>query len=176
MDHVWIRDIELESLDDYKRGYLRKIIPSQHLLESMKFSFERLMTGFDEVDELKSGYSYLPGKWNIKTMLLHICDTERVFQYRSLCLARDHSMTLTPFDENVFAEHSNAVGRTFDSIIHEFRVIHEAGLALYSSISNKGMLSMGNFNGQAVNAALFGFLICGHRLHHLEVLQTRYLI
>lgn len=173
--HVWVRDLEQESLDEYKIRYINKIIPSQNLAEALHSSFEMLMAVIGNVDESTSTYSYMEGKWDVKTLLLHICDTERVFQYRSLCLARDNTMMLTPFDENVFAKNCFAQHRTFDNIKEEFGLIHESGLALYNSISRDSLLSPGNFNGQRVSTALFGFLISGHRLHHLEVLKTKYL-
>ena len=39
---------------------------------------------FINLDPAKAGYAYAEGKWTIKQVLGHMCDTERVFAYRAL--------------------------------------------------------------------------------------------
>ncbi len=44
-----------------------------------------LLSGRDESD---GNFRYAPDKWNAKEVLGHVCDTERIFAYRALRIAR----------------------------------------------------------------------------------------
>lgn len=119
-------------------------------------------------------FSYAPGKWSAKEVLLHIIDAERIFTYRALSIARGEQTTLPGFDENLYVPNSNAVDRSLESIRLEFQAVRAATLHLYINLSAAMWLHRGNANGNIVSVRAISYITAGHALHHHKILQERY--
>ena len=52
--------------------------------------------------EAKAGYRYGDGKWSVREVVGHMADTERIFAYRVLRIARGDATPLPGFDENAY--------------------------------------------------------------------------
>ena len=107
-------------------------------------------------------------------MLQHVIDTERIFQYRSLSIARGEMNELPGFDHNSYAKNSKANQRKLADIITEFSRLRDTSIDLYCSMDETNMKYKGMANGFVVQPVLFGYLIIGHLRHHLNVLEARY--
>src|SRR5512144_2896705 len=57
-------------------------------------------------DHVAGTLTYAPGKWNLKQVVGHLSDDERIFAYRLLCVARGDDRPLAGFDERTYAEHA----------------------------------------------------------------------
>ena len=75
------------NLPDYLKHYL-SLATENSVLESLITSLKEFTSVIDLVEEDRANFAYAKGKWTIKELLQHCIDTERIFQYRSLCLAR----------------------------------------------------------------------------------------
>jgi hypothetical protein len=131
---------------------------------------------YDHMDDLykKRDFAYAVGKWTVKQMLQHINDTERVFAYRALTLGRHDNTALPGFDENIFADRAPASYRSIDDLLHELDLLRKCNLILFSTFSDDDLCFVGNTNGKENTALAIGFTMCGHILHHLNVLRERY--
>ncbi len=69
----------------YIQRYLDQI-PSGNWLEQLKISGEKTTGIYANLTEEQSGFAYAEGKWTLKGLLLHLSDTERVFNTGSLPL------------------------------------------------------------------------------------------
>ncbi len=123
----------------------------------------------------KEGFAYAEGKWTLKQVVLHIIDCERVFQYRSLSIARSDQTHLPGFDENIWADNDNSASRNLADIAQEFKNVRQASLDMYRSFSPEVLLRTGMANGHPVSVRATGFIMAGHELHHLQVIRERYL-
>ena len=70
----------------YVQRYLDQI-PSEDWLGELKKSGEKTVEIYSSFTEEQSLFAYAEGKWTLKELLLHLSDTERVFQYRILAFA-----------------------------------------------------------------------------------------
>lgn len=174
MNDITLREILNLSMNPSKYFYLENFMPEQTAIAELKNSYRVIRECLSRVSEERSLVSYMKGKWDLKTLLLHICDTERIFQYRALCLARDKMVTIQPFDENVYALNSQAENRDFSLILEEFNSIHQSGLILFKSFNHSQWTSTGTFMNQPVNPGILAFNIAGHRVHHVRVIKERY--
>src|SRR5581483_4059011 len=52
-----------------------------------------------------------PGEWTMKEILSHVTDTERIFAYRALRIARNDSIPLPSFDQDPYVHYSGANAR-----------------------------------------------------------------
>ncbi len=147
---------------------------SMHLLEALEYSHQQLMDHLLDISEERSTYKYEENKWSIKKLVLHITDTDRVFQYRALSIARGSKENLPPFDENEFADNSFADELSFHAILNEYKNVANGFHLLYENMDPSTYYRIGVANHTKISAATIGFLAAGHRLHHLKILKERY--
>ena len=130
---------------------------------------------FNKISEEKSGYAYAEGKWTLKEMLQHMIDTERIFTYRALAVARGEKINLPGFDENEYADNADAARRSWASLTEEMRVVRKSTKLLYASFSDAMLELEGKANNNLCKVKTIGFIIPGHVTHHLRVAYERYL-
>lgn len=130
---------------------------------------------FKNIPPEKAGYRYAAGKWNIKEMLQHIIDAERIFAYRAVTIARHDKTHLPGFDENSYAAASNADKRTWESLLNEFEFVRKSTDLLLQSFTEDQLQQSGTTNNEPNTAKALSFLVYGHILHHIKVLKERYL-
>lgn len=123
----------------------------------------------------KWDYRYAEEKWTIKELVQHIIDAERIFAYRALTFARKDTNQLPGFDENSYAEVSKASRRSKDQLLNEVEAVQRSSVTLFQSFDNEQLEASGVANGNSVYVLGIGFIIIGHTLHHMNVLQERYL-
>lgn len=144
--------------------------------------FEELLTvHYDTIDLITSidletqHFRYAEGKWNIKEILQHIMDTERIFSYRALCIARGDSTPLPGFDENQYALHSYATARNMNDIAREFSVLRASTIELIKSLNENVWSNTGTADSHIVSLPALFYAILGHEIHHMQVINERYL-
>lgn len=167
-----------------------QISPSEHLPYYKKYIalvkevplVEALLQGqvdtisfFRAIPEEKLGFRYAEGKWSPKQVLLHLIDTERVFAYRALQFARSDNADLKGYDENIFAENSNADQRSLESLLEEYSAVRTASIHLFKSFDPTAMERFGKANGGPMSVRAAGYIICGHEIHHQNIVRERYL-
>ena len=126
------------------------------------------------ISEAQASHRYAPGKWSVREVIAHVADSERVFAYRLLSIARGETTPLPGFDENKWAEVSNAETRPLPDVAAEFAAVRDSTLALVRSLDAAGWERRGTANGVGVAARSLPYIIAGHERHHLGVLRERY--
>jgi hypothetical protein len=129
----------------------------------------------DSITEEHSTFSYAPGKWSLKEMLQHMIDTERIFAYRALCIARQETATLPGFDENLYADNSFANERTWAHLVQEMKIVRESTLLLFGSFTETMLCHTGHFSSASATPHTIGLIIIGHFYHHINIAKERYL-
>lgn len=152
------------------------LVTNESLIEALAES-ELLIDGFwSSISEEKACFRYAEGKWSIKELLQHIMDTERVFNYRALSIARGENQTLMGYDHDEYALSSKADSRNWTDILDEYKAVRHATILLLKSFDNQQLDLVGKANGLPLSARAAGFICVGHELHHLSVVKNRYLI
>jgi hypothetical protein len=64
------------------------------VMQQLRAQGERSRVLFAGIGEAKGGFFYAPGKWTVKRLLLHVTDSERLFCYRAMCIARGEQGSL----------------------------------------------------------------------------------
>lgn len=158
----------------YIQRYL-DLIPSENWLEELKKSGDKTVSLFSFLTEEQSKFAYAEGKWTLKEVLLHLSDTERIFQYRVLSIARGEEKNLPGFDEELYAQNSFANDRSLDSLLEEYQLVRRSSEILLETFNPSVLNNIGTANGNQISAETIGKLIVGHNIHHLNVVEERYL-
>lgn len=117
---------------------------------------------------------YVPGKWTAKDIIQHIIDNERVMSYRAMRFARNDKTSLPGYDEELFGANTTANSRTLDDLLAEFSIVRQSTIALFKSFSDEMLHREGISFNQKISPLALGFVLIGHPIHHLKVLQERY--
>ncbi|MCU7614997.1 DinB family protein [Chryseobacterium sp. GMJ5] len=158
----------------YIQRYL-DLVRSENWLEELKKSGEKTVEIYSNLSEEQSFFTYEKGKWTLKELLLHLSDTERVFQYRMLAFARGETANLPGFDEEMYAKNSFANDRTLESLLDEYRSVRASSQVFLETLNTSVFNNTGTANGNQISVETIGKLIVGHNVHHLNIIEERYL-
>ena len=126
------------------------------------------------ISKEKELYVYAEGKWTFKQLLVHVIDTERIFNYRALRFARNDSTELQGFDHDFYNENVAANSQELQELIDEFKSVRASSISLFKSFSEEVLLRKGSASGNIISVRAIGFLISGHQKHHLKIFKERY--
>jgi hypothetical protein len=158
----------------YFQGYI-DLVPSGNFMDVLVANTAYTVHYFENYPAEKHDYRYAPDKWNIRQMLMHIIDVERVMSYRALVAARGDDKTLLySMDDFLYQTNSNCESRTLSDLIHEFKAVRAATEALFATITHDQSTFRANAINYPITARALGYIIAGHSLHHINVLETRY--
>lgn len=164
----------LEEVVPFYRGYLSTAQGST-LFEALDDATARFNSVAGSISEEQAAYRYAPGKWSVKEVVQHVIDCERIFQYRALCFARKDATALPGFDEDHYAAHSGADARSIADLRAEHDVLRASTVSLFRSFSDEMLLRKGLANERSFTVRALGWTIAGHALHHIHIIQQRYL-
>ncbi|MDR6406524.1 MULTISPECIES: DinB family protein [Chryseobacterium] len=164
----------MSDFQKYVQRYLDNI-PSENWLEELKKSGEKTTEIYSKLTEEQSNFAYAEGKWTLKELLLHLSDTERVFQYRILAFARGDQNELPGFDEELYANQSFANERSLESLLEEYKLVRKSSQVLLETMNPSALKNVGTANGNQISVETIGKLIVGHNYHHLNIIEERYL-
>jgi hypothetical protein len=119
-------------------------------------------------------YRYADGKWSVRELFGHLTDSERVFGYRALCIARGEQVSLPGFDENTYAANANGNDRPLAQHLAELVGVRESHLVMLRSLDPAAVRRIGTANANPTSVRALAFVMVGHVRHHLHVLQTKY--
>lgn len=168
-----IKELKKGNYPEYYQQYT-DLLPELELIELLESQKEAMLSLFNSTEEIDIHFSYAEGKWTIAEVLQHMLDTERIFQYRALCLARKDQASLPGFDQDKYVATSNANERSLSGFMDEYKAVRDSTIFLFKSFSSEMMKSVGLSNGQDLSTAAAGFIIAGHEKHHLKLFRLNY--
>jgi uncharacterized damage-inducible protein DinB len=159
----------------YAAVYVNLVVGDQ-ILPILAAQLEQSTALLKSVDDRRaSEFAYAPGKWTIKQILGHIIDTERIFGYRALCVARNDVTPLPGFEQDDYVAAGFFNERSLNSLIDEYRAVRQSTIALFQNLPQQAWLRQGIANKYSVTVRGLAFLAAGHELHHVKILREKYL-
>jgi hypothetical protein len=160
--------------DAYFQAYIDEVTGFD-LLETLARQRDSTAAVLAGISDTKAGFRYADGKWSIREVIGHLADTERVFGYRALRVARGDPAPMPGFDENAWMPPSGFDQRTIEDLAAEFRAVRESTLALFGGLPAEAWTRIGTANGRPLSARACAWIISGHEAHHMRILRDRYL-
>ena len=108
----------------------------------------------------------------------HLIDTDRIFSYRALCLARNdaaRALSLPGFEQDDYVRAGEFNSRTLTSLLEELQVVRDSTIALFRNLPRDAWLHRGIVSKWNVTVRGLAFHTAGHELHHVKILRARYL-
>lgn len=152
-----------------------QLVPEGNLLEILKNQHAQLILLLQNLTEEQANYQYAPGKWSLKTVVGHIADVERLWQYRVFRISRGDVRGLSGYDRDVFAQNNPAEHVSITEVLRDYSAVRQATLSLLEHLSDEALGRLGEFSDHPLSARAAAFIIAGHEAHHVNILQERYL-
>jgi hypothetical protein len=140
-------------------------------LESQRRQMMLLLCGRDEAD---GNLRYAPGKWMVKEVLGHVCDTERIFAYRLLRIARGDRTPIEGFEQDDYVRHGPFGASPLPEIIDDYLAVRRATLTLLRNLDPQAWMRRGVANHCEISVRAIAYLAAGHELHHRRILEEKY--
>jgi hypothetical protein len=153
-------------------GYVAKVPDSGPL--GMLTAQIAALENIRRLPEDRGNHRYADGKWTVKELVGHIADSERVFTYRLVRIARGDQTPMPGFDENAWAKTAPHGHRTMPAVVDELIAVRRATLALIESLDETSIGNTGVANNNPVSARAICWVLAGHTQHHLDILKERY--
>ena len=141
------------------------------ILEGQRLQMAQI---FGARSEREGNFRYAPDKWTVKEVLGHVNDTERIFAYRALRIARGDQTPLSGFEQDDYVRGGNFAERTLADLADEFGYVRSASVALFRSLKKDAWARRGVANEKEVTVRALAFIVAGHELHHRLILEERY--
>jgi hypothetical protein len=159
----------------YASMYLDLVPDDGLVLQHLQKNLQALKTLILAQPEEKLISRCAEGEWTIKEILSHVTDTERIFCYRALHFARNDTIELPGFDQDLYVASSNANQRHIEDILEEFTAVRTATIALFNSFDPEVWLRGGRSSGNNLTVRAAVYQIAGHELHHVISIKENYL-
>jgi uncharacterized protein YciI len=159
----------------YAKAYVELVAGSDVIeaLATQQEDFGALLQSMDDVRA--SVLTYALGKWTVKQVVNHVIDSERVFAYRALCIARNDLRPLAGFEQDDYAQNGPSAALPVRSLLDEFRAVRAATTWLFRNLPEEAWLRRGTANQYEVTVRGLAYHIAGHERHHAKSLRERYL-
>jgi hypothetical protein len=119
-------------------------------------------------------FRYAPDKWSAKEVLGHVCDSERVFAYRALRIARADATPMEGFEQDDYVRNGPFVYRSLADLIEDYIAVRRATLSLLRNLDEAAWSRRGIANKNEVSVRGLAYIIAGHELHHRRILEEKY--
>ena len=168
-------DLPKNSYPEKYTTYINALDSDTNLVDGLEISLYDFIRFVQSIPLGKHDYRYAPGKWTIKDIIQHLIDSERVFSYRAMRLARKDQTHLAPFDENEYADQAGGNLRTLQNLLTELSTIRQSTLLLFKTFTAEQLHQKWESGNNEVSLAALGFIIIGHQQHHKKIFEERYL-
>lgn len=124
--------------------------------------------------EAAGDFRYAVGKWSVKEMLGHVIDSERVFSYRAMRIARNDKTPMEGFEQDDYVQYGPFGQSSLTALLEEFTSVRKATLPLFRALDEAAWTRRGVANNHDVTVRALAYIIAGHELHHRQIVAEKY--
>lgn len=159
--------------DPYYSRYI-SLVPDNDILDTLRTQIADTQALLGRLGEDKGSFRYAPDKWTTKEVVGHLSDTERVFAYRALRIARNDQTPIEGFEQDDYVRFGPFAGRPLAELVEEYGAVRQSSLCLFRALDEQAWSRRGIANNAAVSVRAIAFIMAGHELHHRRILKEKY--
>ena len=158
---------------DYYHNYI-KLLPEGDPIALLEKAQDYTLAILENIPADLYDYQYAEGKWTIKELLLHLLDCEQILTYRALRFARHDFSSALPFNEDDYVALSDTASMDWDYIMTSTKMLRQYTIHFFKGIPEADF-QLGGSDAFPCSIQATAAIIAAHQLHHIKVLQERYL-
>jgi DinB superfamily len=154
-------------------GKYLTLVPDDDILAALEKELGATLTLLGSVPEEQACVHHPPYTWSIKEVVGHLIDSERVFGYRALRIARADATPLAGFDENAYARAAEFDLHPLTELTAEFEAVRRSHLWLFRHLTEAAWSRRGVANNNDVSVRALAYILVGHERHHTAIIRRR---
>lgn len=159
---------------EYYEKYI-SLVTENDINTALQDQLGELTTLFASISEEKGVFSYAEGKWNIKELVGHLIDGEKVFAYRALRFSRADKTPVESFEQDDYVANSNFNSIKLADLVEELSLLRRANILFVKNLTAEMQILKGTASNAEVSVRALVYIMVGHIRHHLNILNERYL-
>jgi len=167
-------DIKATECPGYFQRYV-DLVDSSKSLEEHYNTEGMLEMYFNKFPSDKLEYRYDEGKWTPKEVYQHLIDSERVFAHRAFRIGRLDPTALTGYPHDDYVVPSMANEKSLDQLMEEYKITRALSKSIFQSFNTEQLMVIGTASDSPMSPRAAAFMILGHELWHVKILEERYL-
>jgi uncharacterized damage-inducible protein DinB len=152
------------------------LVPDEKLFDILKEQQETTINLLRNISSEQAEYQYEEKKWNLKEVLGHMADAERVLSYYLFVVARGDTLSFPPFDKDLYTTNADFNRLDFQDILSDFSIVRQCTSSLIACLSNNAWIRTGTILNHPTTARALAYIIAGHERHHQAIIKERYLL
>ena len=165
------------SKDEYNEFYETYVskVPAGDIFQILEQGLDTTLDLLRGVSGDRERHAYADGKWTIREVVGHMLDTERLFGFRTLWMARGDTQNQPGMDQDAWNAASSADDRPLAEMLDELSLVRRSHLAMFRAFTDEDWSRVGNASGFPFTVRALPYIMAGHEIHHRQVLAERYL-
>ncbi len=160
--------------DPYYEKYMSLVGPAD-ICATLEHQIGETVALVSGITEERGAFRYAPDKWSIKELLGHVIDTERIFAYRALRIARGDRTPIEGFEQDDYVRNARFDAYPMVDLIEELHAVRRSTVLLFRPLHDDEWMRRGVANQKEITVRALAWIIAGHELHHRAILLARYL-
>ena len=115
-----------------------------------------------------------PGEWNVVEIVGHLADTERVFSYRALRIARADPVMWSKVEFGDYAAVANIQERPLGDVVAEYAAVRAAFVAFLRGLDAAAWKRRAPEGWTLRSVRAIAYCMAGHELHHLASIRRQH--
>jgi hypothetical protein len=169
-----MKSIALASAPEYYHNYIN-LVNEEPIIEQLEEGGIAEYLQIIEQLEALGDKVYAQGKWTIKQIVQHLIDTERLFVARCLRFLRQDKTPIPGYDHDAYAIVARVDHVSLSDLIEEYQILRMSTYLFFKNLSQEEWTRSGTANNKEISIVAMAYVIIGHPLHHLNVIEERYL-
>jgi uncharacterized damage-inducible protein DinB len=161
------------SENEYGQWYADYVsrVPEEDIVAALEASTKYTTDVLESFSDEQASRLHGTTKWTLKETLGHLCDAERVFTYRAMCIARGDKTPLPSFEQDQFVAAGNFGARDWDNLIEEWSALRRATIALARSFTPEMLQQIGTASDNPASPRALLYITVGHERRHVELIK-----
>jgi hypothetical protein len=166
--------IQLEYIPPFYQRYLSRVVDGE-VLTLLKDDLDETIEFLMKIPEAKQDFSYRPGKWTIRQIIVHLMDVERIFIYRAHRFSRNDPTELSGFDQDAYIDEFKTGLVSYDLLLKGWENLRRSSILFFEMLPPEAFKRTGRAMGLEFTPESIGYILVGHTKHHVSIIREKYL-
>ncbi len=154
----------------YYEPYIRRV-PDGDIVAIFERQIAETTAFFAPFSAEQARWRPAPEEWSVIEIVGHLADSERIFSYRALRIARNDPTPLPRVDFESYVPAAGFERRALADVVGEYVAVRHATLALLRGLDAAAWIRRGTADGNAISVRALAYILAGHETHHVEELR-----
>ncbi|MBA2621154.1 MAG: DinB family protein [Acidobacteria bacterium] len=173
MKNLKISRPQADEFDAYYERYV-SLVAGEDIISALQNQIGETLRLLGKIVAGKADFRYADGKWSVKELVGHVIDTERIFAYRALRIARGDRMPIEGYEQDDYIKNADFAACRLADLAKEFSLVRRANVLMFQNLTADAWRRRGTANSKEISVRALAYICAGHEIYHTDILKQRY--